>query len=284
MLDLQGRMTEIIRAERNRAHQIVEEFMLAANETVAAHADTLGLPFLYRVHETPDEEKISDLAEFLATLGITLPVHGAVKPLSLQKALAKVKGLPIEQLVNTVLLRTLKQARYSAENVGHFGLAAETYSHFTSPIRRYPDLMIHRILKMAGDKPLKRSPRLDELADTLPGAAAHCSSRERVAMDAERDVVTMLKIEFMRDKEGEEFPGVITGVANFGFFVQLTEFFVEGLVHVSTLADDYYHYIEKQHCLRGERKKKVYRIGDTVAVRVDRVNRERKRIDFSVAG
>jgi ribonuclease R len=144
--------------------------------------------------------------------------------------------------------------------------------------------MIHRILKMAGSKPLKRNPLLEALADTLPETAAHCSTRERVAMDAERDVVTMLKIEFMRDKEGEEFPGVITGVTNFGFFVQLTEFFVEGLVHVSTLADDYYHYIEKQHCLRGERKKKVYRIGDTIAVRVDRVNRERKRIDFSPAG
>src|SRR5512146_1454205 len=147
VLDLQGRMTEIIRAERNMAHQIIEEFMLAANETVAGHIENKEAPFIYRIHEEPDEEKVADLVEFLATLGISLPAGKKVRPLHLQKALARAKDTPEETLINTVLLRTMKQARYSHENVGHFGLAAETYTHFTSPIRRYPDLIVHRILK-----------------------------------------------------------------------------------------------------------------------------------------
>ncbi len=282
VLDLQGRMTEIVKAERNMAHQIIEEFMLAANETVAYHIEEKKAPFLYRIHEEPDEDKLQDLAEFLGTLGITLPAVKKIKPLHLQKALAKARGTPEETLINTVLLRTMKQARYSEENAGHFGLAAETYTHFTSPIRRYPDLIVHRILKADLRGKLADRAVTAKLAEVLPDAAAHCSLRERKAMEAERDVVTMLKLRFMEDKLGEDFDGIITGVAQFGFFVQLQEFFVEGLVHVSTLADDYYHYIEKQHCLRGERKKRVYRIGDAVRVRVDRVDTARKRIDFSL--
>ncbi len=283
VLDLQGRMTDILRAERNMAHQIIEEFMLAANETTARHIEKKKAPFIYRIHEEPAEEKLTDLIDFLATLGITLPAVKKLKPLHLQKALAKAKGTPEETLINTVLLRTMKQAKYSAENVGHFGLAAETYTHFTSPIRRYPDLIVHRILKADLTGKLKNETYVEQLADKLPAAAEHCSRRERVAMEAERDVVTMLKIEFMKDKVGEVYDGIITGVLQFGFFVQLNEFFVEGLVHVSSLADDYYHYIEKMHSLRGERKKRSYRIGDAVRVRVDRVDPVRKRIDFSLA-
>ena len=283
VLDLQGRMTDIIRAERNMAHQIIEEFMLAANETVAGHIENKEVPFIYRIHEEPAEEKLTDLVEFLDTLGINLPAAKKLKPLHLQRALAKAKGTPEETLINTVLLRTMKQARYSAENVGHFGLAADTYTHFTSPIRRYPDLIVHRILKADMKGRLGDEAYTARLAETLPEAAAHCSLRERTAMEAERDVVTLLKLEFMKDKLGDVYDGIITGVVQFGLFVQLRELFVEGLVHVSTLADDYYHYIEKLHCLRGERKKRTYRIGDAVTVRVDRVDTSRKRIDFSLA-
>jgi ribonuclease R len=283
VLDLQGRMSEIIRAERNMAHQIVEEFMLAANETVASHVERMEVPFIYRIHEEPAEDKVQDLADFLATLGINLPTAKKIKPLHLQKALAKAKGTPEEMLINTVLLRTMKQARYSTENVGHFGLAAESYTHFTSPIRRYPDLIVHRVLKAATRGLLKKEAYTKQLAATLPEAATHCSLRERTAMEAERDVITMLKLQFMTDKLGEIYDGIITGTANFGLFVQLHELFVEGLVHISALTDDYYTYIEKLHCLRGEKRKKVYRIGDTVRVRVDRVDTVRKKIDFSLA-
>jgi ribonuclease R len=283
VLDLQGRMSEIIRAERNLAHQIVEEFMLAANETVASHVEQMEVPFIYRIHEEPAEEKVQDLADFLATLGISLPTAKKIKPLHLQKALAKAKGTPEEMLINTVLLRTMKQARYSTENVGHFGLAAESYTHFTSPIRRYPDLIVHRILKAATRGLLKKEAYTKHLAATLPEAATHCSLRERTAMEAERDVITMLKLQFMTDKLGETYDGIITGTANFGLFVQLHDLFVEGLVHISALTDDYYTYIEKLHCLRGEKRKKVYRIGDAVRVRVDRVDTVRKKIDFSLA-
>lgn len=283
VLDLQGRMTDIIRAERNMAHQIIEEFMLAANETTARHIERKKAPFIYRIHEEPAEDRLTDLIDFLATLGITLPAVKKLKPLHLRKALAKAKGTPEETLINTVLLRTMKQARYSHENVGHFGLAAETYTHFTSPIRRYPDLIVHRILKADLRGKLKDEAYVKQLAEKLPGAAEHCSRRERIAMEAERDVIAMLKLEFMKDKVGEVFDGIITGVLQFGFFVQLRELFVEGLVHVSSLTDDYYHYVEKLHCLRGERKKSAYRIGDTVRVRVDRVDAVRKRIDFTLS-
>ena len=283
VLDLQGRLADIIRAERNMAHQIIEEFMLAANETTAGHIERKEAPFIYRIHEEPAEDKLADLAEFLATLGIALPPAGKIKPVHLQKALARAKGTPEETLINTVLLRTMKQAKYSEENQGHFGLAAETYTHFTSPIRRYPDLIVHRVLKADMRGKLKDAAYTEKLAEELPEAAAHCSQRERTAMEAERDVVAMLKLRFMEDKVGEVYDGIITGVTQFGFFVQLKEMFIEGLVHVSTLVDDYYHYVDKLHVLRGERMKRSYRIGDTVRVSVDRVDTVRKRIDFSLS-
>jgi ribonuclease R len=282
VLDLQGKMTDIVRAERNMAHQLIEEFMLAANETVAGHIEELGIPLIYRIHEEPADDKMASLAEFLASVGITLPPADKLRPRHIQKAIASARGTALEALVSTVVLRTMKQARYAAENVGHFGLAAESYAHFTSPIRRYPDLMVHRIVKAAGQGLFEVEENVNALAERLPDAATHCSHRERVAMEAERDVVAMLKVIFMQDKVGDVYDGIITGVSNFGFFVQLRDLFIEGLVHVSSLADDYYHYIENRHCLRGERKKRMFRIGDAVRVRVDRVDRDRKRIDFSL--
>jgi ribonuclease R len=282
ILDLQGQMTDIVRAERNMAHQLVEEFMLAANETVAGHLEKLEVPLIYRVHEEPAEEKLADLVDFLATIGIALPKADTVKPRNIQKAIASVKGTPEEALVNTVVLRTMKQARYSEENIGHFGLAAETYTHFTSPIRRYPDLIVHRIVKGVIHGKYRSEESREGLAEGLPASAVHCSTRERLAMDAERDVIAMLKVRFMEDKLGEVYDGIITGVTQFGLFIQLRDLFVEGLVHVTTLKDDYYQYIENRHCLRGERRKRVFRIGDRVRVRVDRVDRERKKIDFSL--
>jgi ribonuclease R len=275
-------MTDIVRAERNMAHQLVEEFMLAANETVAGHLEELDVPLIYRVHEEPAEEKLADLVDFLATIGIALPAAGTLKPRNIQKAIASVKDTPEEALVNTVVLRTMKQARYSEENIGHFGLAAETYTHFTSPIRRYPDLIVHRIVKNVIRGKYRTEESIEELAEALPAAAVHCSQRERLAMEAERDVIAMLKVRFMEDKLGETYDGIITGVTQFGLFVQLRELFVEGLVHVSSLKDDFYHYIENRHCLRGERRKRIYRIGDRIRVRVDRVDLGRKRIDFSL--
>jgi ribonuclease R len=283
ILDLQGQMTDVVRAERNMAHQIVEECMLAANETVAGHLAELEIPLIYRVHEEPSDEKMADLAEFLPTIGITLPPSDKLRPRHIQKAIASVKGTPVEALVNTVVLRTMKQARYSEANIGHFGLAAETYTHFTSPIRRYPDLIVHRIVKNAVRGRYKDEQAVEKLEGMLPEAAVHCSERERAAMEAERDVVAMLKVRFMADKLGEVYEGTITGVTAFGLFVQLKDLFVEGLVHVSTLAGDFYQYIENRHCLRGERRKRVFRLGDGVRVRVDRVDPDRKRIDFSLA-
>lgn len=282
ILNLQGQITDIVRTERNMAHQLIEEFMLAANETVAAHVEEMELPFIYRVHEEPAEDKLSDLAEFLGTIGITMPPADKLKPRHIQKAVAAAKGTSTEAVVNAVILRTMKQARYSDQNAGHFGLAAETYTHFTSPIRRYPDLIVHRVLKGIFRNGYRDEESVDKLAEFLPAAAAHCSQRERTAMEAERDVVAMLKVRFMEDKLGETYEGVITGVTAFGLFIQLRDLYVEGLVHVSTLIDDYYHYVENRHCLRGERKKKVFRIGDSVTIRVDRVDVERKRIDFSL--
>jgi ribonuclease R len=282
VLDLQGQMTDIIRAERNMAHQLIEEFKLAANETVAGHLAALEIPVIYRVHEEPSEEKMADLVDFLGTIGVALPPAGKLKPRHIQKAIASVKGTPEESLVNTVVLRTMKQARYSEENIGHFGLAAETYTHFTSPIRRYPDLIVHRIVKNAIRGKYRTEESIEELAEALPPAAVHCSQRERLAMEAERDVIAMLKVRFMEDKLGETYDGIITGVTQFGLFVQLRELFVEGLVHVSSLKDDFYHYIENRHCLRGERRKRIYRIVDRIRVRVDRVDLGRKRIDFSL--
>ena len=284
ILDLQGETTAIIRAERNLAHRLIEEFMLAANEAVASFLEQTPVPSLYRIHENPDPLKLKDLAEFVFSFGYELKVQeDKVNPVALQKLLAEVEGKPEERLINEVLLRCMKQARYSAENLGHFGLAASSYSHFTSPIRRYPDLVVHRILKRVLSKRMKQSDK-EHLEARLPETAQHTSRRERIAMEAEREMVDLKKMQFMRDKVGEEYDGFITGVAQFGLFVELVELFVEGMIPVATLPADYYVHMEKAHALVGERSRVMYRIADRIRVKVAAVNEARKQVEFALVG
>ena len=284
ILDLQGETTAIVRAERNLAHRLIEEFMLAANESVASFLEGTPVPSLYRVHENPDPLKLKDLSEFVFSFGYELAVlEDKVNPAALQKLLAEVEGKPEERLINEVLLRCMKQARYCAENLGHFGLAAPSYTHFTSPIRRYPDLVVHRVLKLVLSG--KLSPRdKDHLEARLPETALHTSRRERIAMEAEREMVDLKKMQFMRDKIGEEYDGFITGVAQFGLFVELVDLFVEGMIPVATLPADYYVHQEKSHSLVGERSRVSYRIADRIRVKVAAVNEARKQVEFALVG
>jgi ribonuclease R len=284
ILDSQGETTAIVRSERNLAHRIIEEFMLAANEAVATFLEKTPVPSLYRVHENPDPLKLKDLVDFVAGFGYQLKLEeDKVNPLLLQKLLLEVAGKPEERLINEVLLRCMKQARYCAENLGHFGLAATSYTHFTSPIRRYPDLVVHRILKSVLSGRLQGGDR-ERLEARLPEIALHVSSRERVAMEAEREMVDLKKMQFMRDKLGEEYDGFITGVAQFGLFVELVELFVEGMIPVATLPADYYVHLEKSHALVGERSRVMYRIADRIRVKVVAVNELRKQVEFALVG
>jgi ribonuclease R len=283
VLDLTGRPEAIARAERHIGHQIIEEFMLAANEAVARHLMRHKVPLLHRVHEPPDADHVSELSRFLATFGVHIATDPtAPSPREFQRALEAVAGWPEERLINTVLLRAMKQARYAAEPLGHFGLATGVYTHFTSPIRRYPDLVIHRLLAQ-----LLRQHRLEPAereawVARLPTIAEATSRRERVAMDAERTVVALKKVQFMQDKIGEEFPGFISGVQAFGLFVELRDYFVEGLVHVATLADDQYELLPRAHSLRGRRRGRAFRIGDAVTVRVVAADPQRQQIAFQL--
>ncbi len=284
VLDLEGGIEAIVRSERNVAHQLIEEFMIAANEAVARYLGLLEVPSLYRVHEEPARDKLDAFREFLHNLGYTLggTPGGPVHPKMLQRLADDVRGRPEERLVNTVMLRTMKQARYSAENIGHFGLASREYTHFTSPIRRYPDLVVHRILKEVQARGAMPKPRRDALAERLPDIARDCSERERKAMDAEREIVALKKCQFMASRVGETFDGVVSGVTAFGFFVELSDVFVEGLVPLSSLADDYYRYVEKSHALVGQHTRRTFRIGDPVRVVVERVDIDSRHIDFGL--
>lgn len=263
--------------------------MLAANEAVAAFITDKDIPFLYRVHENPDPAKLVNFQEFIFGFGYEFAlVEEKVKPSELQRLLAEAEGRPEERMLNYALLRCMKQARYAAENVGHFGLASRCYCHFTSPIRRYPDLVVHRILRatLALDEHKGEKRAVKQLAiatERLGEIAEHTSKRERVAMEAERDVVDMKKLQYMQQHLGEEFNGYITGVTGFGFFVELEELFVEGLVHITTLADDLYTYAEKQHSLIGRRSQRVLRIGDQARVKVAAVTPATRRIEFVLA-
>ena len=283
ILDLQGMPENIVRAERNIAHRIIEEFMIAANEAVARHLKEQDFSLLYRVHEGPDKEALEALAPFLLSLGYRLPVKKeTITPPEIQKLLEACRGKPEERVLNRVLLRAMKQAVYQPENIGHFGLASTCYTHFTSPIRRYPDLIVHRILDRAlqGNK-LKPNEREDFLA-YLHEAGRHTSQRERVAMDAEREMVDLKKAQFMMDKMGEEFTGFITSLANFGFFVELDAYFIEGLVKLSSLTDDDYHYYEKEYVIKGTRHGRKFRLGDNVRIKATRINAFRSEIDFEL--
>ena len=290
IIGLTGLTEGIIRAERNLAHQLIEEFMLAANEAVARYITSRDIAFLYRVHENPDPAKLQTFQDFVFGFGYEFKlVDEKVQPSELQRLLAQAAGRPEERMVNYSLLRCMKQARYAAENIGHFGLASDCYCHFTSPIRRYPDLVVHRILKAAlaltAEKETAGKRAAKQLAiatERLGEVAEHTSKRERVAMEAERDVVEMKKLQYMQKHVGEEFDGYITGVTPFGFFVELEELFVEGLVHISTLSDDMYTHAEKQHSLIGRRSGKVFRIGDAARISVVSVSPGTRRIEFAL--
>jgi len=282
ILDEAGVVEAIVEAQRNVAHKLIEEFMLLANETVAGYLEERGMPTLYRVHEEPDVLKVEQFEEFIGGFGQSLGVPpGAVRPRNFQKLLERLRGTPEERPVAFLMLRTMQKARYAPENLGHFGLAADSYTHFTSPIRRYPDLVVHRTLREARRAQLTEE-RAEELSEDLPEAARHCSEMERRADEAERELIQWKKVRFMADKVGDEFDGHITGVAAFGLFVQLTEHYVEGMVHVSSMADDYYRFLEGSHSLRGENTHKTYRLGDRVRVQVVRVDLERRQIDLGL--
>jgi ribonuclease R len=277
VLNLQGETEDIIRAERNLAHQIIEEFMIAANEAVAHFMEESGSPFIYRIHEPPRGESVDEFRRFISHLGYKMRKEADHSPKEFQKVLLEVQGRPEERVINNVLLRSMKWAKYSAQNLRHFGLASDSYTHFTSPIRRYPDLMVHRLLKNV----LSRK-EVSISEEVLARKADHLSQRERVGMEAEREILDRYRVRFMKDKIGEVFEGVISGVNAFGFFVEIKNIFVEGLVRVTSLHDDYYHYHEKRYCLVGERTHKTFRIGDEVKVRLERVDVERRHIDFDL--
>ena len=282
VVDDEGAIAAIVATERNVAHRLIEEFMLLANETVAAHLEQQEMPALYRVHEAPDATRVAEFEEFVASLGFSLAAPaGAVHPRHFQHLVDRIRGTPEERPIAFLMLRTMQKARYDAANLGHFGLAAHTYTHFTSPIRRYPDLVVHRVLRElrhgAAD-----AERREELDDALPEVARHASAMERRAQEAEREVLQWKKVRFMADKVGDVFTGYITGVAPFGLFVELVEHFVEGLVHVSTLADDFYRFDDQARVLFGERTKKIYRLGDAVKVQVIRVDLQRRQVELGI--
>jgi ribonuclease R len=281
-LNDQGWPLEIRRVDRGVAERIIEEFMLVANETVAEHASSHELPIMYRVHGEPAPDRVAGLRDFLALFGFSLklPREGALPAKVLQSVTDWVRGRTEENLVNQIMLRTMRQAVYSQENLGHFGLAADYYCHFTSPIRRYPDLVTHRTLRAVLTGQLQTRHR-HKWEHWMPEAARHSSERERLAMEAERETIDLKKAEFMSDKVGESFAGIVSGVGQFGFFVQLPNT-VEGLVHVSTLTDDYYHFQENYYALIGERTKRRFRLGDPVVVRMTRVDVDSRQIDFEL--
>jgi ribonuclease R len=282
VLDDEGLVEEIIAMERNVAHRIIEEFMLVANETVAAHLSDHDVPSLFRVHEEPDPLKVEEFEEFISTLGygLSAPANN-VRPRHFQKLVERMRGTPEEKPIAFLMLRTMQKARYDPSNLGHFGLAADSYTHFTSPIRRYPDLIVHRTLRESRQGVMTED-RKAELVEDLPDIARHTSERERRADDAERELVQWKKVRFMADKVGDEFEGYITGVTAFGLYIELIEHFVEGLVHVSTMADDYYRFVERAHILRGENTGKAYRLGDRVRVQVVKVDMERRQVDLGL--
>ncbi len=244
MLDADGFIENIVASERNVAHRLIEEFMLLANETVAHELESREMPSLYRIHETPDPLKVLQFEEFVSSFGFSLGApQGGVTPMHFQKLVDRIRGVPAERPIAMLMLRTMQKARYDPTNVGHFGLAAETYTHFTSPIRRYPDLVVHRVLRELRQTRVSDERRA-ELAEDLPEIGRHTSEMERRAAEAERELLQWKKVRFMADKVGDVFDGYITGVAPFGLFVELIDHYVEGLVHVSTMADDYYRFNE----------------------------------------
>jgi len=277
IFDQHGKIERIVPVVRNEAHRLIEECMLAANVCASGFLADHSHPVLYRVHEGPTQEKLAALREFLKEFGLSLGGGDEPRAGDYAKLLAKVKTRPDVGLLQTVLLRSLSQAVYSPENAGHFGLAYEAYTHFTSPIRRYPDLMVHRAIKA-----VLRGGRYD--AGDWSALGAYCSQTERRADEATREVVSWLKCFYMRDRVGESFEGSISGVTGFGIFVALDEVYVEGLVHISELGSDYFHFDPARHQLLGERTKRRFRLADRVRVKLVRVDLDQMRIDFVLDG
>jgi len=283
--DAEGLPSRIIKKIRLDAHRLIEECMLLANQTVARHIgaqkkETEVKPFLYRVHDLPDPMKLQELAGFVKQFGFSLEARNGVPSRELQKLLDKVEGSEVENVINEVALRCMAKAIYSTRNIGHYGLAFTHYTHFTSPIRRYPDLVVHRLLEeYAHEVPVSR---LAEIGKWLPEVARQSSERERRANEAERASVKVMQVEYMKRHVGDEFAGVVTGVTNFGLFVEINDLLVEGMIPVRELSDDYYVFDEKHYSLRGRSRGKVYRLGDPLRIQVLSVNAEGRRIDFSI--
>lgn len=284
LVDKEGTPTEVVLRERSVAERLIEEFMLLANETVAEHFHWMNVPFIYRIHEDPNAEKLQRFLEFITNFGYTVKGSGNdIHPRALQNILEEVAGTPEETVISTVMLRSMKQAKYDPESLGHFGLATEYYTHFTSPIRRYPDLIVHRLIRTYLIEGKVDEETRSSWAESLPVLAEHSSNMERRAVEAERETDELKKAEYMLDKIGEEYDGIISSVTNFGMFVELPNT-IEGLVHVSYLTDDYYRYDERHYAMIGERTGTVYRIGDEITVRVVNVNKDERSIDFEIVG
>ncbi len=280
--DDEGKVISVVQAERNLAHRIIEEFMLLANETVAKRLTASGGPALYRVHEKPDKQKVDDFAEFALALGYRLESrNGEYRPRDFQKFVAQLEGKVEGRFLAYLMLRSFMQARYSERNLGHFGLATQEYTHFTSPIRRYPDLVVHRLLKEC----LKSVPSAawqEQMRQRLPDIAQHTSARERIADEAEREIEKIKKVQFMAGKVGDEFEAIVFSVTRQGFFVELLDHFVEGFVPAATLIDDNYLYKERTHSFVGERHRRRFELGAKLRVRLDNADQETYRLTFSV--
>ncbi|UOQ45881.1 ribonuclease R [Halobacillus salinarum] len=282
IVDEEGKAVDVKLRDRSVAERLIEEFMLAANETIAEHFHWMDVPFIHRIHEDPDSSKLQHFFEFVANLGFSVKgTSDDVHPQALQKVLEEVKGTQEDMIISKLMLRSMQQAKYDPQSLGHFGLATDFYTHFTSPIRRYPDLIVHRLIRTyLVEKKVDYKTR-KHWKDQMPDIARHSSEMERAAVDAERETDDLKKAEYMQDKIGEEYEGVISSITSFGMFVELPNT-VEGLVHVSTLTDDYYHFHEKQYAMIGERTGNVFRIGDEVTIRVTNVNLDERVVDFEI--